>query len=180
MKNERIENKLAEEFNLVGEFAKKLAIELEGLGFEEGLEVLNDVFEGVSYGDCDADELDEYYGYRFRYECGIETDQMHDMEDEDENVYGIYMVYYKYEINPTQEEMINYLMETGEYEEGFEEELDEEELDYEFRMTMNGNAYDLEFDYLESLFEDTRVFWDVLIDEDLHYYRGSDGVLYQY
>ena len=47
-------------------------------------------------------------------------------------------------------------------------------------MTMNGNAYDLESDYLENRFEDTRVIWDVLIDEDLHYYRGSDGVLYQH
>lgn len=172
--NENVENKLSEEF------AKKLASDLEGAGFEEGLEILDDVFDGVSYGDCDVEELEEYYGYRFRYECGIKTDQMHDMEDEDENVYGIYMVYYKFEVNPTQEEMIDFLLETGEFEEGFEEELDEDGLYREFDEELSQKVWALEFDSLEGMFDDMRVLWDVLIDEECHYYRGSDGVLYQY
>lgn len=61
---------------------------------------------------------------------------------------------------------------------------EQEDMGYRFRKNFLkivwlwiGNAYDLEFDYLENRFEDTRVIWDVLIDEDLHYYRGSDGVL---
>lgn len=167
---ERVKNK----------FAMKLAGDLEGMGFENGLEFLDDVFGDVSYYDCDADELDEAYGYRFRYECGIGTCQMRDMEDDDGNSIGIYMVYYKFEINPTRKEMIDFLLETGEFEEGFEEELDEDELCSKFYSELTLQAWKLEFDYLEGIFEDIRVFWDILIDDDGHHYRGHDGELYQY
>lgn len=173
-KNKGLENKFVEKF------AKELAGELEGMGFEEGMELLNDVFRGVSYSDRVVEELPEFDGYKFRYECVIEASQMRDMEDEDGNECGICRVIYRYEINPTREEMIDYLMETGEYDEGFEEELDEEEFEDEFRMTMNDNAEEFEFDYLEGMFEDVSVIWDIVVDDDDHYYRGNDGILHQY
>lgn len=173
-KNEGLENKFAEKF------AKELAGELEGMGFEEGMELLNDVFRDVSHSDCAPEELSGLDGVRFGYECGIETFQMSNMRDKDGNECGIAKVFYRYEINPTREEMIDYLMETGEYEEGFEEELSEEEFEEEFSMALYDDIYNLNYDYLEGLFEDTRLYWDILVNDDCYYYRGSDGILYSY
>ena len=154
---------------LGNEFAKKLAEDLDGMGFEEGVWKIREAFEG--YGaSCDASDLCSAYGYKYRNECEVMVDGYEEK--------GINTIYFKLNINPTHEEMICLLEEYGEYDE--DEEYDENEIYGAFAELVDNECFNLNYDELVNRFDDVQTYWDVMIDGDGHYYRGSDGVLYEY
>ncbi|MBD5452640.1 MAG: hypothetical protein HDR25_08370 [Lachnospiraceae bacterium] len=159
MENIKMENK----------FAKELATDLEGMGFQEGIDMIQEVFEWDDIL-CNASELCSAHGYKYRNECEVIANGFKEK--------GIDSIYFKLNINPTYEEMVCLLEEYGEYDE--DEELDEDEIYIAFSELIDSECFCLNYDEIVYRFDDVQTFWDVLIDEECHYYRGSDGIVYKY
>lgn len=157
MENKKIENK----------FSMHLSGLLEGMNFEQGTSLLDGLRLGFRFN---TDELVEAYEYKFRNECEISIKDIGHGDDE------ITIVYFRANVNPTYEEMIEVLEERGEYD---GEEREQEVYD-SFDRLLHHECYELNYDELLSHFEDVQIIWDVFINEDCHYYRGGNPEIQQY
>lgn len=157
MENKKFENK----------FAMHLSGLLEGMNFEQGTSLLDGLCLGCRFY---SDELVEAYGYEFRNECQISIKDIGHGDD------GIIIVYFRVNVNPTYEEMIEVLEDCGEYD----GEESEQEVYDSFDRLFHQECYELNYDELLSHFEDVQINWDVLINEDHHYYRGGNPEIQQY
>lgn len=157
MENKKLENK----------FAMHLSGLLEGMEFDQEASLLDALCLGCMFS---ADELVEAYGYKFRNECEIS------IEDRGYGDNGITVVYFRVNVNSTCEEMMEVLEAYGEYD----GEESEQEVYDKFDRFFHQECYELNYDGLLSYFEDVQIIWDVLIDDECHYYRGGNPEIQQY
>lgn len=162
-----------EDRTLENKFAMHLSGILKGMNFEQGLTILEALpcIED-SPALCSYEELDSAYGYKFRGECEVELEGM----DE----YGIDCIYFKINVNATREEMMDFLEEHDVYDSEEMEDWEEEEIVRAFWREFNDICFGLYYEELEGRFADMCTYWDLLLDEQCHYYRGGDQEIYQY
>ena len=159
-------------------FAKHLSGVLEGMNYTQGIKIIEGLVDKVAVIEHDTEELGEYENYSIRFETNIMVEDKMEFMLNGNFVnllekYGIEGFYYRIEINPTEEEMTELLdAYSAEYE---EEDLFDATVAEVERLLCSYN-----FDVVMSYFEDVRITWDVLVDEDGNFYRAGCDELMSY
>lgn len=159
-------------------FAKHLSEVLEGMSYSEAVEVLEGVVNSEATIVLMTEDMGEFENYPIRFETSIDVVDGWELRVNEEYVnlleeYGIKSILYRFEINPTEDEMIEFLdFNTMEYDD--ENLLDETLVVIEEQL----DRYD--FDNVLSFFSDVRVEWDVVVDEEYHFYRAGNDELMSY
>lgn len=159
-------------------FAKHLSGVLEGMSYNKAVKVIEGLVDRKAILVHFTEEIGHYEGCPIGFESQIEVidDWEFTMNGEDINLlaeYGIEGLWFRFAINPTEDEMIEFLeFRTMEYDE--ENLLDETLAEIEEMLS----RYD--FDGVLSYFDDVKVEWDVLIDDEPHFYRGGNDELMSY
>lgn len=159
-------------------FAKHLSGVLEGMSYTQGIKLIEGLVDKVAVIEHDTEELGKYENYSIRFETNIMVEDKRELMINRNFVnllekYGIESIYYRIEINPTEEEMA--------------ELLDDYSAEYEEEDLLNVTIAEVErllrscnFEEVLSYFEDVRLTWDVLVDEDGNFYRAGCDELMSY
>ena len=159
-------------------FAKHLSGILEGMSYSKAVKVIEGLVDRKAALVHLTEEIGAFENYPIRFESNIDVLDHWKLVMNGEYVnlleeYGVEGIWYRFEINPTEDEMIDFLeFRTMEYDE--ENLLDETLAEIEEMLS----RYD--FDGVLSYFDDVRVEWDVLVDDEPHFYRGGNDELMSY
>lgn len=163
-------------------FAMHLSGVLEGMSYTQAVKVIEGLTERPAFILHDTEELGEVENYTIRFETLIDFRDKRELMlngnyENSLEKYGIESFYYRIEINPTEEEMVDFLEDFGG---DFGEELDKADLTYEVSRIIEERLYDFNFEEVLSYFEDVRTVWDVLVDDEGHFYRAGNDELMSY
>ena len=159
-------------------FAKSLSEVLDGMSWNQALEVIKGLTENpitILSAICGLEEV-ENYPIRFEIHLDVLDKWERMLKYNFINLlekYGIETIYYRIEINPTEAEMLDFL-------EDFVEEIDKTDLICETTRRIEKLFWDFNFEKVLSYFEDVRTVWDVLVDDEDHFYRADNAELMNY
>ena len=160
-------------------FAKHLSGVLEGMEYSRAMQILDCLTDKVAALVHDIEELEGNEQYAIRFETMITMIDKFEMYDNKNSInlleeYGIEGIYYRVAINPTEEEMIQFL------EDYLGDEYESPDLYDDASSLIEREFYSYDYDEVLSYFADTKVEWDVVVSEDYNsFYRaGSNEVMH--
>lgn len=153
-----------------------------GINFLEGL--MNALYGENVYVKYKFRKLEEVDGYRYCGECDSIVRYMNrflDIDKKDEEnllkPYAIQSVSFRFCLNPTSVEMVEYMEAEGKYD--FDKD-DENDVAEQFEKCFFDDCVTSADEEIFEEFDDIVTYWDVVIDEEGHYYRGGDNKLKQH
>lgn len=158
--DEVIQNNLLE-----NKFAMHLSGILKGMGFEQGWELLNVLYEHEIIVERPIDSYFEGVDYEFRFFTSIVTDYKYGKCKER----GIEEIGYCLSLNAAYDEKVKFLEDYGDYD----KEWSEEELIEHFEEALEEVSYSFDFDVLEQYFVDKEMRWEVRIHDTYSYKDGN-------